>query len=308
MCPGTISTADRLAAATEACERTLALPEFLQVSAALGSYADPANAFHLLSAVTANSSTEEFSCLRDLAPADPATNLVERTLLLLAVRHATPLVAEFPVSDSVKNLFAEDFEFYATPPARWIESFRADHVRYREMARIVTLRRFPAGQFHWEMAAFPRSWALRNDKVFQLLSHLAFRMHGFGPLFELHLNERRKNRLMLLEAEGCRSYYKMAESLERQPGTKGLLMGSWLYCESTARITPHLAWLRQIPLDAGALAVSVGPASPDSGFLVGSNERRKLYEEGKYRPQVTCILWPRDSVIAWAKQHPEYAE
>jgi hypothetical protein len=133
-------------------------------------------------------------------------------------------------------------------------------------------------------------------------------MHGFAPLFEVHVNDRRKNRLVLLETEGCRSYYKMARSLERQPRTKGVLMASWLFCESTARISPHLSWLREVPLRAGALAVNVGPAEPDSGFLVGSDERRVLYEEGKYRPYATCILWPRSEIIAWANHHSEFAD
>ncbi len=57
---------------------------------------------------------------------------------------------------------------------------------------------------------------------------------------------------------------------------------------------------------AGALIMELGPATPDSGFLKGSEERSKMYEQGLYRPMDTCILWPRKLLIDWANQHPEF--
>lgn len=94
--------------------------------------------------------------------------------------------------------------------------------------------------------------------------------------------------------------------MEMQPDVKGLLLASWLYCESTAEITPHLAWLRGVPQRGGALAVDLGPAPEDGGFLIGSEDRRKRYQEGTYKPKIGCILWAREDLIAWAKQHPEF--
>jgi hypothetical protein len=69
-----------------------------------------------------------------------------------------------------------------------------------------------------------------------------------------------------------------------------------------------MAWLRQTPQAAGALLVEVGPAPEDSGFMTGSEERRKLYEDGVYHPKVVLVLWPRKALIAWANQHPELDE
>jgi hypothetical protein len=131
-------------------------------------------------------------------------------------------------------------------------------------------------------------------------------MGGFGPLFELHVNERRKNRLVLLEKESHFSYYRAARALKMQPPVRGLMLSSWLFCESTARVTPHLAWLSRTPISAGALRTSIGPAAADTGFRVGSEERSKLYDEGLYRPTMSCILWSRKDLLNWADQHPEF--
>jgi hypothetical protein len=183
---------------------------------------------------------------------------------------------------------------------------RSDDVRFMEMARVATLRRFPLGQFQWEQAAFPRSWVMKASQPWKVLAYVMGRMGGFAPLLELHVNERRKNRLILLEKESNISYYRAARCLEKQPQVKGIVLTSWLFCESTAQQTPRLAWLRETPRSAGALIVELGPAPPDSGFLKGSEERRALYEKGVYQPKDTCVLWPRKSLIDWANQHPEY--
>ena len=300
-----VSAAERLDAAAKACGRSL--EEVPEILVRLGSYGQPAGAFQLLSQVTADpSSGEELSRLCASIPLNTGQNAVERTLLVLASQHALTQVSGLPLSDRVKALFAEEFQFFANPPAAWVARFRNDDVRYREMARIATLRRFPAGQFHWEISGFPRSWVIKARHPWEVLAYVVGRMGGFSPLFELHVNDRRKNQGFLLEKEANISYYRAARCLEKQPAVKGLILGSWLFCESTAQVTPHLAWLRQVPQGAGALIVELDPASPNSGFLTGSEQRRKLYAQGVYRPKFACVLWPRKALIAWANQHPEF--
>jgi hypothetical protein len=88
-------------------------------------------------------------------------------------------------------------------------------------------------------------------------------------------------------------------------GARGVMMASWLFCSTTAEVTPRLGWLRRIPEEGGALLVDLGEAPADSGFLTGSEERRKMYEEGRYRPRMTCVLWPREALIRWAAGRPE---
>jgi len=247
---------------------------------------------------------------RHLAALAPATAVEAQTLgrwlLLRAALSALPGIPSWRVSEPVKRLWADDVLFYAKP-AGDPSIFAVDNVRFQEMARIVTLRRWPAGQFHGEIAALPRSYALHTSVRLwpKLFATLAFELRGFGPLVETHLNVRRKNRLFMTESEGMRSYYRLARSIELRPEIKGLLAGSWLYCASTAEITPHLAWLRGFFLKNGAFAAAIGPAPTDSGFLIGGEKRRQAYEEGLYRPTLTYILWPRKKMLEWAEQFPE---
>ncbi|HEV2444310.1 MAG TPA: hypothetical protein VGS58_00250 [Candidatus Sulfopaludibacter sp.] len=227
-------------------------------------------------------------------------------LLLAASLHAIEQMPGLPVSDTVKDLFADEFLFYAAPPPQWRERFRLADVRFQEMARIATLQRFPAGQYHWEIAAFPRSWLPRVEQKWTAMRQAFLPMRGFGPVFELHVNDRRKNRVMMSEYETNLSCYRAARSLALQPRMKAIMTASWLYGESTGAVTPHLAWMRRLFREAGAAIVDLGEAPADSGFLIGSAERRKLYEEGRYRPKMSCVLWPRERVLRWAAEHPEF--
>lgn len=294
--------------ASEACGQALGLAPLAQIVKRLGEYADPVAAFHLLSQVTAQGGESAIQALRNSIASDADDTNVERALLLLASQHAVTQVPTLPVADRVKELFADEFAFFANPTPAWIPKFRFDNVRFREMARLATLRRFPAGQFHWEIACLPRSWVFKTPRIWKLLRHVLGRMGGFSPLFEFHLNARRKSGVMLLERQANISYFRTAKSIEQQPAIKGLMLASWLYCESTAEVSPHIAWLRTVPQSGGALAVDLGPAPEDSGFLVGGGDRRKKYYEGTYRPRIGCVLWARQDLIAWAKQHPEFDE
>jgi hypothetical protein len=277
---------------------------FQEVRARLGLSGKPETAFQILSSITVDPrSTAPLAALCASIPSE--TQAVERTLLLLASQHAIAQVPGLAVSDRVKELFAEEFQFFVNPPPVWEPSFAYDGVRYGEMARVCTLRRFPVGQFQWEMSSFPKSWVMKARQPWKVLLHLTA-MGGLGPLFEFHLNARRKNRLVLIEKEANISYYRAARSLEKQPEVRGLFHTSWMFCASTGRVTPRLAWLREVPEAAGAFMVDLGPAAEDSGFMTGSEERRKLYAEGSYRPRSVCILWQRKSLIEWARQHPEF--
>jgi len=232
-------------------------------------------------------------------------SVLAQALLLAASLDALSRLPEQPVSMAVKGLFLDEIAFFVAPPENWRAHFTFSDARFCEMGRIATLQRFPAGQYHWEIAAFSRSWLLRVNGLWRAWTQAFLPMRGFGPLFELHLNDRRKNRIVLLESETRLSCYRAARSLELQPDMRGIMTMSWLYAAETAAVTPHLAWMRRFFIDAGAVIVDLGDAPADSGFMVGSAERRKQYEEGSYRPKVSCVLWPRSRVLRWAQSHPE---
>ena len=79
------------------------------------------------------------------------------------------------------------------------------------------------------------------------------------PVFFPHLNAHRKNRWVLTEDESNRSYYRMAQSLVRQPHVKGLVASSWLHSSDTFVVSPHLAWMNRTFLENGGLVVRDGP-------------------------------------------------
>jgi hypothetical protein len=296
---------DRLALAYESCRRALQEPPFPQITAGLGDHANPATAFQLLTQVTMQSSGGSLPALCASVELNP-DHAVERALLMLASQYASTQVPSLPVSERVKELFAEEFEFFANPSPAWRPQFGSDNVRFREMARVATLRRFPAGQYQWEPDVLPRSWLFKTRSWVRLMHHVIVKMGGFSPTWEFHLNARRKNQGFLTEKQACISFYRGAKSIEKQPEVKALMSTAWLYGESTAEISPHLAWLRTLPQSGGALVVDLGPAPEDSGFLIGSVERRKAFDEGRYRPHIGCVLWARKDLIAWANRHPEF--
>lgn len=300
----------RFRASAQACSAALEAAPLGRLREKLSGAEGARRAFDLLGRATSlrhpePELVEEFRAgLGGAAPV--AETDLAHALLLAACLHAIPQAPGLPIGDLAKALLLDEFGFYAAPPEEWRARFRLSDVRFREMGRIATLQRFPAGQYHWEMAAFPRSWLPKVAGQWSAWTRAFLPMRGFGPLFELHLNDRRKNRILLLESETNLSCYRAAQALELQPGVKGLMTMSWLYCEGTGAATPHLAWMRRLFLDGGAAILDLGAAPPDAGFLVGSAQRRKLYEQGRYRPQISCVLWPRARVLEWAKQHPEF--
>jgi hypothetical protein len=290
--------------ATEACLAALREPSLVSVGAHVSpTLLDPAQCFAALASLT--SAPESADQLRHSAPQGVEPGSFERWLLLQAARHAMPLLGTFRLPEGVKALWQEDILFFAKPPQMWLETFSLDHVRFREMARIVTFRRFPAGQFHWEISGVPRSFLFRTacSDWLGALSFLLRNVRGLRPYAETHVNDRRKNRLTLTQSEGMRSYYLLAQTLLLQPELHGLFTAGWMYCRSTRTVSPQLAWMRDFLVENGAFMASMGPAPADSGFLIGSEERRKLYEEGRYRPQMTYVIWPRKAILAWARRY-----
>lgn len=292
----------KIAAAEEACRK--ALEE-------LPALARPEECYSLLSAVTLlPSSTSLLARMARNACAEP--HAFERWVLLNAALEGIQRAGSIPVYNGVKSIWAEEVLSFAQPPPAWHAMFDVGHVRFREMAQIVTWRRFPAGQLHWDRSALPRSFLLRAPpaELPRMIACWMRDLRGFAPFIETHVNERRKNRLTLTEAEGIKSYYLMARSVELQPEVLGLIGIGWLYSPATGEVSPRLAWLREFLVREGAVAVSsVGPAPSDAGFLVGSEERRRLYEEGKYRPTIGCVIWPRRRMIEWAsRQEKMFAE
>ncbi len=231
----------------------------------------------------------------------------ERVLLLRRASAALQEIPGLPVGDGVKHAFCDEFRFVARPPQR--ASFDVSRGSFVSLCEVATLRRFPAGQFHFARSGLPRSWVLKvkGRQRLVLLYWIARRLGGVAPVFFPHLNPNRENR-RLIELEANRSYYRMAQSLAQQPDVRGIVASSWLRSPDTFKVSPHLAWMNATMLANGGLVVIMGPADPNEGVLAKSAERRAQYEAGTFRPTTGLAIWPRDAVLAWAARHPELGQ
>jgi hypothetical protein len=301
-----------IAQTRDICQARLRDEDFTAVRRLLETHGkDAAECWRLVARVTAAPPTqmpiEELKALVTRAEGVDSC-LVERFLLIAASVQTLDHLVDAPVSDSVKQLCCDEFQFFANPDGQSVPRFAAGRPSFAEMCKTATLRRFPAGQFDWEVSGISKSDLLRVETraLPRTLAFVIFKMRGLWPVFFSHLNPRRKNR-SLDEVEASRSYYKMAKALELQPAVKGFGACSWFRSPATHRVSPHLAWMSRVFLENGGLVVEGGRVDPDCGVLYRSATRKQLYDAGRFTPRVGLVMWPRNAMIAWAKAHPEYA-
>jgi hypothetical protein len=296
------------------CEESLSQPDMLEVADALKRLGvSPAECVSLVCSVTESAESREpiraLKASLSKSGIDPANGNIERFLLIRSAIESLRALPSLPVTDFVRAALYDEFRFFACPDDVLDSGLDVNRSRFIAMCKTATLRRFPAGQFDWEITGIARSHVLRVRPVElpRVAYFLATRMKGLAPVFFSHLNARRKNR-SLLEDEANKSYYQMAKSLELQPAVKGFAASSWFRSPDTHRVSPHLAWLSDVFLENGGLVVTAGPVDPDCGVLSRSSTRQRLYESGQFKPTRGLVIWPRKEMIAWANGHPEYGE
>ena len=270
---------------------------------------DDERIYALLSAITENpASLAPLKALRDSLrlPDESAARAFERTILLRAMRVSAQRLDSYPVHASVRRLYLEELRSAESPTPAAMSRFDLSKNIFVSLAKIATLRRFPAGQMTWEVSGIPRSWLPKVPvgSLPQVVRYL-LKLGGLGPAFVPHLNATRKDRAALLERETNRSWYRMAQSMKLQPQIRGLVASSWLHSPDTMRVSPHMTVLSRTLLDNGALVVRHHAADLDCGVFYRSPERKKLYEEGQFLPTHGLVIWPRKEMLAWADAHPE---
>jgi hypothetical protein len=238
--------------------------------------------------------------LPDVPPAS-----FERFVLAHTTSHSLDRLASEPVALSVKRLWCETLLRFMDPrPAS-----RASDQRFLALCKIASLRRFPAGQFDWEPSGLPRSWVPRVRPASAMLtvaSLIALKWRGFKPAFYVHVTVTRPVHA-LLEREAEKAYHLMAQSMHLQADIKGMIASSWFHSPDTFKITPHLSWLNRVFLENGGVVCTMGPASADCGVFQRSPDRQQAYDEGRFKPTLGLIIWPRPEMLAWAARHPELA-
>ena len=225
--------------------------------------------------------------------------LLVRWMLALAARRSLDLLPGAAVTEEVRQLTLRACAAVIDVQLVRDEWLQIDSREFRQQAETALLRRFVAGQVHWNVAGIPRSWLLRMSWRDALrCTAVMWRMGGHAPCFEAHL----PSTPVLIQREYERAYRRIAASMELQPAIRALIGVSWLHAEETIRISPHLDWINRLFLDHGGLLVHLGEAPADSGFLTGSQRRKELYDSGAYRPRIAMFVWPRKEFLEWAQR------
>jgi hypothetical protein len=285
-------------------------PELASVAAALEKLgktpADCIRAAHAVTYATPNQPeiAQWKSALLD-AGCDTQNDWLERVVVFHAAQDALPRIDELRVHPAVKTLLRKEFKSFASltkqPVLEGTDAFIT-------AIYIATLRRFPAGPIDWLISGLPKSYLLKIPRanIPKTLWYALAHFGGFKPAFYVHLAYPPRNRSLVIEKEVRRAYYRMARSLAMQPEMKGIMCSAWFHDPAALRDAPHLAALNEPYLEHGGRIVTpVAAAKEDSGFLKFNPERRKLYEQGKLRINLTLAMWPRAAALRWAEQHPE---
>jgi hypothetical protein len=283
-------------------------PEFVPVHEILHTL----NAFEILREVADDASSRlvllKLPSLVGFDEESVSPRALSRYLLLRSAESALPLVAALPVDDAIKSMIYREFEFFATPGRGFETSFDLTNHSFTAMAKIATLRRFPAGQLDWEVSGLPRSWLLKvpRKRVPGLLSFVLMEMKGFSPALFTHVARHRPGRLVFLEKEIKKSYYRTIRSMELQPAVKGILSSSWFYSPEIGRVSPHLDWMPRFFEENGGWVSTMGTAPHNSGVFSRSPERLQSFKNKEFTPKLGLVLWPRRAALDWARRHEEF--
>ena len=160
---------------------------------------------------------------------------------------------------------------------------------------------FPAGARLIDLySGLPRKLLLWQGASLPSALHFLHMAAGFRPWFETHVDPRD---LSQFNESGLRSMYlRVAALLEANPQVRGVFGGSWFYDPALQGISPHLAYLQQMPRQHGARLLR---AETTDGMtrsaLAKSRRRREAYDRGLYRPQWYFLVWPRTALLRWAR-------
>jgi hypothetical protein len=221
-------------------------------------------------------------------------------MLLRAAQASVPALSRLPLPDGVKAAMMDEFLWLTAPNDRERRWLTAGTYEFSALCKLATLRRFAAGQLHWEVAGLSRA-TLRTVPVRSLPALLRGirALGGFRPAFVPHLAWRRRQ-IVLSEREHYRSLFRMAQALRHQPDVLGYVGEAWFYSADTHRVSPHLAWTTPFFESWGGTVLVSGPADERSGVFEGARARRELADAGAFRPTLGLVLWPRAGMLEWA--------
>jgi hypothetical protein len=228
-----------------------------------------------------------------------ASAAVERWLLVHAAAAMLSSTHMPPLGDAVLDRTSADLALLLDDTWATAETLHATGIRFREVAKMATGRRFSAGLFHWDVGGVSRSWLLKVPlRDIPGLARALAKLRGLEPVMCPHLNPYRPPG-HLAEPAISDALAAMAETLASRPDLHGFVAASWLRSPDVHRVSPHLAAVNAPIVAAGGFVTTVGAAPPECGVFERSRERARLYQEGRFTPTTGLVIWPRADMLGW---------
>ncbi len=303
------SIEQKLADAAAKCLAAVRAPKYVELASHLsGAPADSLGYFELLRRYPADSGAA--ACIENMKNAIRAkypegkAPSVEHFITLHALQVAASRIGGMALAPSIKRQFAQLCVNCASPRPAWERNFgKARLPLMGPMAKLATLAWFPAGELTFDFhACLSRTSILKFPPraVPGFIREIVFGVKGTGPIITPHINRWRDNPLIFSKGEVDRSLWRIAKTLEYRRDVKCMAGASWFYSAEVGKVTPHLAWMRDGVVEAGAYLIDMEPASEYAGFMEGDSRRRELYLAGEFCPRNTLVLWRRDFLLEWA--------
>lgn len=125
------------------------------------------------------------------------------------------------------------------------------------------------------------------------------RAGGFKPYFQIHMHVHLRNQFNEAGRREC--YHCCAELYAMHPEILGMFGGSWFYDPFVAKISPHLGYVQEVPVEGGAHLFRWGITEGSTrDALLTSSTRRGLADQGQYVPCSYFLVWDKASQLQWA--------
>ncbi len=204
--------------------------------------------------------------------------------------------------DSVRNLYGRELKrirTYVNSDSHEKLTFH-DDVILKDIA-ILTFRLIPVGAEFAEPNS--KVWIRKVffSNTLQFLKASCYFLKNrikIYPYFQLHMHQESHDDFNY--AGWIETFKCLADLLEANQQCQGWYSASWFNDPALEEISPHLAYLRTIPLrNGGGIFYIQKDTNGKTGALATSKTRRRLFDEGKYIPQIYLRIWPRNHTIRW---------
>ena len=242
------------------------------------------------------------TCKEILKVGNEALAGYHRLILAHLISNSENSIAKLDAPTSIKVLLDEFFSGILRKIQKGPDAYFHHEVdMFAKDFAISRLKLLPCGAEIVDICSgIPKRLALTNATHMINFTRLWVTSGGLKTWYEGHWDRRLMSMFNEKGYNDC--YTRIGELLECNPHIRGFISSSWWLDPALESISPELSFLRKIPEMNGAIVLKVGTdndATIDATRY--SDVRGKLFEKGKYIPQVYLLAWPRKDLLRWVK-------